>query len=86
MSRDLIPPDHPYIKQLRPSVWLMGNGKWTVRWRDFLTYKHDAEFATREDARHFARKLILGPHLLPDWVGPREILDADHYWRDLYSI
>ena len=84
-ARDfLIPPDHPYIARLKPALVKTAGGKWIVKWRDFMTMNQDAEFSSKEEAKRFARKLVLGPHIVHE-VSPRDFEDADRWWRDLYS-
>lgn len=67
--RVLLPPDHPYCLALDVSIIdLSASGGWEVRWRDFTTVKQDRFFNTSDEAKKFARELMIGPHYgyLPD--------------------
>lgn len=72
---------HPYFELERPAVWQTPwDKRWTVRWRDFHTMKHDADFDTQQQAEAFASTLCRPPLTVYDngW----DIGDSDRYWRD----
>ena len=75
---------HPYFKYAKPSVWQMPNGRWTVRWRDFLTMKQDAEFDTKQQATAFASTICRAPLVIDDdYLEEDVIADAHEFWRTM---
>ena len=80
MSLVPIPPDHPYLAQLRPYVGQYPDGTWKVRWRCFHALKWDQQFATEAEARYFARSLMLGPHHVD--ISCISFEESDVFWRE----
>jgi hypothetical protein len=68
MSNIYLTPNHPYLRHAKPSVY-KGADKWIVKWRDFLSMKQDAEFATKREAEEYASGVMAEAHIVDmEWL------------------